>query len=351
MVASALRRRLAVVLALAAIVGCGGAQDGVRERQAFEAMGTRIELTAVASTPAVARAGLDAARAVSERLHRRWYPWRNDAALARINRRLAAGRAATAEPALIDLLRRAKWLERASGGRFNPAIAGLVELWGFHRLPPYDSAAPDEQAIARWLADRPRAADLALGEGRVRSRNPAVQLDLGAIGKGAAVDRALAALRAAGVDHAMVNAGGDLRVIGRAGGRRWRAGIRDPGGGVLATLALEPGEAVFTSGDYGRYRESGGERRGHVLDPRTGRPAAGAVQATVVGVNGAAADAAATALLVAGADGWWAVARSLGLRYAMIVGPDGVIHVNRALARRLEPAGGVRARMHVRALY
>lgn len=351
MVAPALRRRLAAALALAAVAGCGGPQGGVREHRTFDAMGTRVELTAVARAPAVAREGLDAARVVFERLHRRWYPWRDDAALARINRRLAAGRAAAAEPGLIDLLRRARRLQHASDGRFNPAIGRLVELWGFHRRPPYRSARPEPERIDPVVRARPGLDDLELGGGRIRSRNRLVQLDLGAIGKGAAVDRALAAMRRAGVAAAMVNAGGDLAVDGRAGRRPWRVGIRDPAGGLLATLALEPGEAVFTSGDYARYREINGQRQGHVLDPRTGRPARAAVQATVIGVNGARADAAATALLVAGADAWWSTARALGVRYALVVARDGTIHLNPALARRLELGAGTRDRLRVHALY
>jgi thiamine biosynthesis lipoprotein len=81
-----------------------------------------------------------------------------------------------------------------------------------------------------------------------------VQIDLGAYAKGYAVDQAIAYLRGVGITNALVNAGGDLRAIGRRGERPWRIGIRQPrAAGVLATLELGEDESVLTSGDYERF--------------------------------------------------------------------------------------------------
>jgi len=192
------------------------------------------------------------------------------------------------------------------------------------------------------------------GGGHVASDNPAVRIDLGGIGKGAAVDRARRRIRHTGAGTALVNAGGDLAALDQRDGRPWRVGLRAPEGGVLAHMALRAGEAVFTSGDYARFRETDtgdSERAGHVLDPRTGFPAEGAVQATAVARSATRADAAATALLVAGAEHWWRVARALRLRHALIVDAEGRIHMNRALARRLTVTGDRPADTVVRALY
>ncbi len=326
--------RAATLLLVAALVpaGAGAATESAR----FRAMGTFVELTVRAQTADQRRAALDAARAVIERLGRAWYAWDPGSELARINRALAAGEPARAGPQLHALLRRARRLACRSGRRFDPTVGGLVRLWGFDEPPPYASGAPDDAAIREWLAREVDARDLVLGEATVAAGNPHVQLELGGIAKGAIVDRALAAIRAQGVDHAMVNAGGDLGVIGRAQGRPWRAGIRLPRGGLLATVELAPGEVLFTSGDYARFREGPeGQRLGHVLDPRTGRPATGAVQASVIARSGPVADAAATALLIAGSDAWPRVAASMGVEHALRIPEPGRGEGDAAMLRRL----------------
>jgi thiamine biosynthesis lipoprotein len=133
--------------------------------------------------------------------------------------------------------------------------------------------------------------------------------------KGWAAQKALDDLVEAGIEAAMVNAGGDIAVTGGPEpGRPWRIGIRDPfeRGGILCTV--ETFGAVATSGTY--------ERGAHVLDPRTQRAATGAVSATVVGPDLALADALATGLVAAGEPGMEAVVRLPGYS-AMIVGDDG----------------------------
>jgi len=303
----------------------------------FRSMGTIIDIRAFGGDEAHLSEGIEHVRRLFERRHRRWYPWRPDAALARVNRQLRAGQPAKADNELIELLREARRVEQASGGRFNPAIGGLVRLWGFDQPPPYADRAPSDATIQDWLASQPSLSDLVLRNGRIESNNKAVQLDLGGIAKGATVHRAVELFRDAGAHAALVNAGGDLRVFGQPPGRNWRIGIRDPNDGVLATLEPTSGEAVFSSGDYERYQETGdGGRRGHVLDPRTGEPAQGAIHATVVTDDATRADAAATALLVAGADEWRSTARAMGLNSVMIIDADGTVRVSRRLAERLE---------------
>jgi thiamine biosynthesis lipoprotein len=226
-VAAALKRFHGLLLCLAIAAPAWGQV----ERTEFRAMGTRIEIIVRDDDPAVRRAALDEARHRFERYGRDWYAWRDDSELARVNRALAGGRSAPASSALIELLHEARTLWCRSGGRFNPAIGGLVELWGFHRPPPYEGPLPDESAIEHWLASDPDPAGLQLGDAVVASDNPAVRLDLGAIAKGAVIDRALAAMRATGLEHAMINAGGDLAVsdaLGPDGERHPRVTGRDP---------------------------------------------------------------------------------------------------------------------------
>lgn len=305
-------------------------------------MGTSVEMAVRHPDEGTRRAALDAARLVFERHGREWYPWHEGGELHRLNTALANGGTARVSPALVDLLQRSRHLSCLSGGRFDPAIGGLVERWGFHRPPPYADPPPTADQIDRWLAADADIGDLRFSDNAVSSANPAVQLDLGGIAKGALVDRALVAIREHGVDHAMVNAGGDLAVIGTAAGRPWRAGIRDPrpeqGGAVLASIDLQPGEALFTSGDYQRFRTAAdGRRLGHILDPRTGRPVAQAVQVAVIADSGSVADAAATALMVADRDEWPHVAGALGADAVLWMGSARRGQVTGDLAARLRP--------------
>lgn len=339
----------ALALMLSAAISEAVAESG--ETRAFPAMGTRVVIEARGPQPAALDAMLDRQRRLFEHRHREWYPWRSDSALARINRELAVQGQTSVSDELLAVLRQARYLERQSRGRFNAAIGGLIRLWGFDRPPPYRSPQPRPRELLYWLAVEPSLTDLQFGDNALRSSNPAVHIDLGGIGKGATVEDAIESLEQDGATAALVNAGGDVAGYGRNDGDPWRIGIRDPRGGVLAALPLQGREAVFTSGDYERYREGeSGKRLGHVLDPRTGRPARGAVQATVVSDDAARADAAATALLVAGRAGWREAARDLGLAKVMIVDRRGTVRLTRALADRLELRVGADREVVIRQL-
>jgi len=176
---------------------------------------------------------------------------------------------------------------------------------------------------------------------QVSSSNPLVQLDLGGFAKGYALNQAISRLRSLGVGNAIVNAGGDLCVSGRHGERPWQVGIRHPQGeGVIAALAVADGECVLTSGNYERYREYENVRYAHILDPRTGWPVRHVASATVIHADGGVADAAATALTVAGPDDWRRIARGMGLRYVMLVDEMGTVYMSPAMAERVRFATG-----------
>jgi thiamine biosynthesis lipoprotein len=227
-----------------------------------------------------------------------------------------------------------------SGGSFNPAIGNLVRLWGFH-AEEFAPRLPDPRQLEKLVAAQPSMADLTLAGGRVSSRNPAVRLDFGGYAKGLALDIADRELRAAGVRSALINIGGNILAIGRRGERAWRVGIQHPRKpSAIATLALEDGEAIGTSGDYQRYFELDGKRYCHVIDPRSGQPVAGAQAATVLVPKGPGAgtlsDVATKPMLIAGTAGWREAARRMGTEAALLIDGNGEVHASEALARRLE---------------
>jgi thiamine biosynthesis lipoprotein len=221
-----------------------------------------------------------------------------------------------------------------------------VALWSFHRDKP-GGPVPDARDIRRLVAARPRMSDLTVRNGEVTSANPVVQLDFGGYAKGYALDRAAEILRAEGISNALVNVGGNALALGRHRGRPWRVGLDSPRGpGLLATLDLNDGDAVGTSGDYRRYYEIDGKRYSHIIDPRTGYPVAGVESVTVLvsGGEGAGAlsDAASKPIFIEGRSGWRQAAASMGVSRAMLIDSDGIVHVTEELRARLHFGSAVR---------
>jgi len=268
-------------------------------------------------------------------MHRAWHAWR-PGTLGRVNALLLTGTSFSAGPSILPLVKRATELSGRSGGLFNPAIGKMIALWGFASDKPPQGPPPTPAAIREILELNPQMTDVGVEGIQMRGRNPAVKLDFGAFAKGYAVDRAIERLQAMGIHHAIVNAGGDLRAIGRHGERPWRVGIRHPReSGMLASVEVEGDESVFTSGDYERFFDWEGKRYDHIIDPRSGYPAEGVSSVTVFARQADLADAAATALFVAGPKGWLPVARAMGVSGVMLVDEQGVIHMTPGIRDRI----------------
>ncbi len=316
-------------------------QDPLVRRELFS-MGTLVQISIL---PPAGQAGAETDALVNritrdlQSFHQRWAPT-GEGELGRLNDALAGAPAATIPVALRDDLDAAGALCRRSGGRFDPAIGALVRLWGFDDEAHFRSTPPDQAVLAAVLAAGHSLCSARIENGTIHFDTAGAVLDFGAAAKGRGVGLAIGALRAAGVRSAIVNAGGDLQVLGDRGDRPWRIGIRHPrptaAQPVLATLNLADGEAVFTSGDYERYFEHAGQRYHHLLDPGTGQPAGGMSSATVVSTDPWLADAASTALFVAGPEAGDEVMMAMGIRHYLWVATSGERHVSPALAARLK---------------
>ena len=257
-------------------------------------MGTLVEIKAYGADRPRLEAALDAAFAEMARLEQLFSPQLADSEVSRLS--AAAGPLVVgAETAA--LLAMGQRIARRSDGAFDMGLGKLKTLWGIEGEQP---RIPSEAARTRALQGvGPEA--LRIDGRRIGKSAPDLQIDLGGIAKGYAVDRAVEKLRQAGVVSAAVNAGGDIRLLGDRQGQPWRIGIQHPRrpGAVVATLALQ-NRAVVTSGDYERYFEQDGVRYHHLFDPRTGQPARGCQSVTVVAADAASADALATAAFVLG---------------------------------------------------
>jgi thiamine biosynthesis lipoprotein len=274
-----------------------------------------------------------------EQMNRRWNAWK-PGDVGAVNRAFAAGRAIVPTPAVWGLIQGARAMESLSLGCFNAGIGGLVARWGFHADVLERGTRPRAAQLEVWRNARPSLHQIERTGGWLRSRNPHLQLDFGGYAKGVALDWALDRLRRAGVASAVVNLGGNLAAMGGEGARPWRVGVRDPlGAGLMARISTQGREAVVTSGTYERYRVLDGVPCAHVLDPEGGQPVSDLISVTVVHPNAALADAAATALLVAGPNRWQAVAQNMGLDQVLLVDRQGRRQTTPALLRRLEWLG------------
>ena len=269
------------------------------------------------------------------RIHEDWHSWL-PGRLHDINTALANGQDVELTDDEMELLQHASRLAAQSDQLFNPAIGHLIGLWGFHSDSP-EGPPPPDSAIQKQLQLKPRMSDLVFSGHTLRSNNKAVQLDVGAFAKGYAIDQAIALLRQRGINNAIVNAGGDLRAIGRHGQRPWRIGIRHPtAAGVIASVEVQGDESVFTSGNYERFYEYQGQRYHHIIDPRNGYPAKHSLSVTVIHQDATTADAAATALFIAGPERWSTIARQMGIDQAMLIDEHLTVYMTPAMAQRVE---------------
>ncbi|MFN3544077.1 MAG: FAD:protein FMN transferase [Thiobacillus sp.] len=308
----------------------------VHQQQAY-VFGTLVEVSVADVPEARARGAIADVLAHFDALHRQLHAWQ-PSELSALNAALARGERVKVSPELAAMLEDAQALAAQSGELFNPAIGGLVALWGFHADTP-QARVPAASAIADWVARHPRMADLVIVDGTVASRNPWVQIDLGGYAKGRALDDAAAILKRHGIANALINIGGNVLALGNRGDRPWRVGLQHPRQpGTLATLELHDGEAIGTSGDYQRFFEANGRRYCHLIDPRTGAPAT-AMQSVTILVHGdragARSDALSKPLFIGGPDALAGEAARLGISGYVAVDADGTLHVSPAIKARL----------------
>jgi FAD:protein FMN transferase len=266
-------------------------------RRSLPVMGTVAEIAVVHRDARHAQGAIDAAFAELQSVERTMSRFRADSDIGRANFGAAAGPIAVSAATATVLMEALRWAS-ASDGLFDPALGRAVALWnvGQRHAPP---AAGEVRRLAGQQLYRQLEVGQRGGESVVRFHEREMALDLGGIAKGYAVDRAVEVLRAWGIRHALVNAGGDLYALGRSPeGDPWEVGVQSPTtpGQLAATLLLED-QAVATSGDYQQHFDHAGRRYHHLLDPRTGEPHRTPTHSlTVAAASCMAADAAATAV-------------------------------------------------------
>ncbi len=196
------------------------------------------------------------------------------------------------------LLLQSKRIRQQTHGAFDAGLGSLNLLWGFSQEPA--PVAPPQAAQINMLLGHGAKEIRRISDKWVRDSAQA-RLDFGGIAKGYAIDRAMEVLKQHGIAHAIVDAGGDMRVIGNHGGKPWKIGIRHPRKtGAIGYLPVQGDQSIVTSGDYERFFEFEGKRYHHILDPQTGYPASRCMSVTVLAGDATTADAWSTALFVLG---------------------------------------------------
>ncbi len=339
--ASLRRQRFLALLALFATLAAPlfSRANAAEYRASSYVFGTVAEIIVIDNDLARARGTVELILREFDRMHRDLHAWK-PGELVTLNQAITHGQKnirTTTEIAM--LIRKAQQLAAQSGELFNPAIGRLVSLWNFHRDEP-GGPVPEARAIAQIIGARPRMSDLKAQGDTVTSSNSAVQLDFGGYAKGYALDRAADILRANGVNNALINVGGNIMALGLHSERPWRVGIESPRReGLMATIELNDGEAIGTSGDYRRYYEIDGKRYAHIIDPRTGYPVPEVQSVTVLVPRqagaGALSDAASKPIFIEGLKGWRDAATRMGISCAMLIDFEGAVHITHDLEARL----------------
>lgn len=301
-------RNSLAVLVLLVLAGCGERQASEpalaedprhpgRFRCAIEVMGTDAALVVCASDAASARRMIAPAVCRLRAVEAAMSTYRPESEISRLNR-LGARQEVALSPATMRALKASVEFSRRTGGAFDVTYAPLRTLWrGAQREDVLPSGEQIDTALRAVGSEK-----LLLTAGAARFAVDGMEVDLGGIAKGLAIDLAAEAMRETGAVKGLIDVGGDMRLIGtREGGEKWKVQLKDPRPGDHPPIFLRLADcAVATSGDYARYFHVGGRRLSHIIDPRTGQPLRDVPSATVVAPDATSADALATAASVLG---------------------------------------------------
>jgi thiamine biosynthesis lipoprotein len=296
-------------------------------------MDTVIEITAYGPG---AEQGVKAAFAEFSRLHDLSNRFDPGSQVSMINR-MAGKEKVKVDPELIVMIGHSAAISEKLDGAFDITVGALTDLWGVGNKGDYVPTPAEIEQILPLVDYRLIRVDAAAGT--VFLPKPGMKLDLGGIAKGYALTKAVEKLKAAGVTSALVNAGGDIRVIGaKPDGAAWRIGVQDPRNpdNIIAKIALKQWDSLQTSGDYQRFFIKDGVRYSHILDPKTGRQPRGLASITLVYRSEQAGDIASSGLFVLGPGKGLEALRQLPGVEAIMVADDGRVIVTPGLEGKVE---------------
>jgi len=295
-------------------------------------MGTRCVVELWSEDAAKGEAGISSVFDDMKRIDRLMSTWKEDTEISAVNRD-AAKHPVKISPELFDLLVTSVKYSELTHGAFDITYASVGYLYDFRA-----HVHPDQKTIAAALPGiNFRHMVLDPGKHTVFFQRAGMRIDLGGIAKGYSVDRGIEILQKQGFTRAMVNAGGDTRIIGDRFGKPWVVGVRDPDheGKVFLRLPLTD-TAFSTSGDYERYFDENGKRFHHIIDPKTGDSARKCRSVTIISGTATRTDALTKSVFIMGPEAGIEFINTLPDVDAVAVAPDGKVFYSKGLA---PPAG------------
>lgn len=297
--------------------GPAGGDELVRVRRAHYLMGTLFEITAYGQNRSETAQAIEEAFARIREADEVMSHYRPESDLTRLNR-LGGKQAVPVLASLYAILRESLRYGEVSGGAFDVTVGPLVRLW---QEAAERQELPSPEAIAAVRVRVGFAKVKLLPGSRVQFAREGVEVTLGGIGKGWAVDAALSVLRARGIENALISAGtSTVYALGSIPGEEgWPVALRDPCNleGTLETLPLR-NAALSTSASYERYWEIEGRRYGHIVDPRSGWPVEPLVSVSVVAPTATESDALSTAVYVLGREEGESLLQRLGRKAVLV---------------------------------
>ncbi len=304
-------------------------------------MGTSVEVRAYNGDEGTRRVAIDEAFAAIAEVDRLMSNYRGDSELAAVNAGAAASPIRISDP-LLSVIAAAQQVSDRSGGAFDITVGPLVKLWGFHDKKPHVPSAAELDAVRPLVDYRNLLLDPAAHT--LRFAKPGVEIDLGGIAKGFAVELAANVLKRHGLSG-FIDAGGNQYMLGLPPGKSsWMVGVRDPDrpDGLIGTIDSSAG-SVSTSAAYATFLTADGKRYGHIMDPRTLHPTDACLSVTTISVDGTLADAVSTAAFVLGPERGLALIDSFPRMSGVIVyrGSDGksAIAMSKSLQGRFHRVG------------
>ncbi len=300
-----------------------------RDTQAI--MGTEVSIELWHKNTVHAEQAIKAVMAEMRRIDG-WLGYGRTSEVTHLNQ-LAGSQAVKVTSELFQLIKRAIYYSEISDGAFDITFAGAGKHYDY-RL----GVLPNETTLVASLAAI-NYRHLQLNEAllTIGYAHPGVNIDLGGIAKGYAVDNAIAMLKQRGITSAIVSAGGDSRMIGDKQGKPWIVGIRSPRAAAATAqvpIAIPLSDtAISTSGDYERYFERDGVRYHHIINPKTGDSARQLQSVSIIGDKAIDTDALSTTVFVLGLEKGMALINQLKEYDAVAIDAKGNIFYSDGLAK------------------
>jgi len=310
------------------LLSCSRREYGKSLKRTKVLLNTFCEITVVSPDAHIGEEAIEKAFcAIQEIEHKCGY--KPDSEVSRVNRS-SGERPAKVSQELIEVLEIAMKVSEVTRGAFDVTIGALIDLWKFKKER---KRVPSGEEIKKTLplVDY-RNIVLDKKSSTVFLRIKGMKLDLGGIAKGYAVEKAIEVLKRSGISRALVNLGGDLKVIGaRENGNSWKIGLQHPQFPEKLLTVLEyKDKAIVTSGSYVQFFEKSGKRYHHILNPCTGFPTENnCISVTIIAENAAFADGLATGVFVLGEEEGMRVINSLdGVEGIIITGTNGEMKIS-----------------------